>query len=145
VTGPESPTLARGERSRSKADRPTRGRTPRSSASMSGRGRRNRGRGRSHGRGRGNKSDLSITKQQSKGAAPLLGLSDHVYDVGDPTNAGNFVKISKFLMTYIAKTYDHGARIAQSSEERRIVDEPLPQHQQSTSTDKQGKMNNTRR
>jgi hypothetical protein len=104
---------------------------------MSGSGRRNRGRGRSHGRGRKNKSDLSITKQQSKGAAPLLGLGDHVYDVGDPTNAGNFVKISRFLMTYIGKTYDHGARIAQSLEEKRIVDELLPQHQQSTSTDKQ--------
>jgi hypothetical protein len=95
------------------------------------------GHGRSHGRGRGNKSDLGNTKQHCKVAAPVLGLSDHVYDVGDPTNAGNFVKISRFLMTYIRKTYDHGARIAQSLEERRIVGEPLPQHQQSTSTDKQ--------
>jgi hypothetical protein len=90
---------------------------------MSGRGRRNRGRGRSQGRGRGNKSDLPTTKQQSKDAAPMLGLSDHVFDVGDPTNAGNFVKISTFLMTYIRKTYDHGTRIAQSLEERKIVDE----------------------
>jgi hypothetical protein len=67
----------------------------------------------------------------------VLGLSDHVYDVGDPTNAGNFVKISRNLMTYIRKTYDHGARIAQLLEERRIVDKPLPKHQQSTTTDKQ--------
>jgi hypothetical protein len=45
---------------------------------------------------------------------PCLASVTNVYDVGDPTNAGNFVKIPRFLMTYTRKTYDHGARIAQS-------------------------------
>jgi hypothetical protein len=102
---------------------------------MSERGRRNRSRGRFQGQERGNTSEPTITTTSSKESTPALGLSDHTYDVGDPANAGKYITNTRFMMTYIRKTYNHGARIAQSLEERRLIQEPLPEMQQSISKD----------
>jgi hypothetical protein len=86
---------------------------------MRSRGRRNRG--------RGHNADNKDT--------PRLGLQDYVYDVGETSNPREFEKVTDYLMTYIRKTFTHGARCARSLEDRQVVSDPMPRLQKSTSTD----------
>jgi hypothetical protein len=62
-------------------------------------------------------------------------LQDNVYQVGKASDAGDYIKITQFLMTHIRKTYTFGSRIANSLERRSIIHEEMPRLQVSPSKD----------
>jgi hypothetical protein len=97
---------------------------------MSGRGKRNRGRGRFSGRSRG--MDSFATRSIKETASSL---EDHVYQVGQAADAGDYNKITEFIMTHIRKTFVHGARVATSLERRQVVQAQVPRLKRSQSTD----------
>jgi hypothetical protein len=102
---------------------------------MSGRGRGGGGRGRTSGRGQFNTNRASPKRFEPHNKTKL---SDHIYKIASGgKQAGEFTKITQYLLTYIQRTYVHGGDIQKALDDKAEFDFSaiMPKRSRSTNED----------
>ena len=89
----------------------------RSTSTMSGRGRGGRSSYRGRGRGKGGRGNSRNSGKHNKEPQRKT-LADYIYKVGGPRQSSDCIKITKFLINHVRKTFKFGDDIGQALEDR---------------------------